>query len=357
MTWQLGPVKVRNNIISNQRAGTCMLCVEDYSHQRSAAQIGVTADGDSYIRPNSSVPKYLAVWSRGAGDPAAYTTLASFQSATGQEANGSFGTTSATTTTTTAATTTTLAPTTTVAPTTTTVAPTTTAAPTTTTAAPVPVPVVPPTTDLVRDAFGRTVSNGLGTADVGGAWQLDKASSFSVSNGEAWIAGRTGGNREAHLDVNAANVDLNADVTLDNTPSGGGAYLSLIGRRVSDATDYRLKLRYMPGGVVVGYLVRIVDRDETVLSTTYVPGLTVAPGETLRARLVVDGSGSTTTLSANVWRAGHAQPAGWQMSVADATPSALRAPGGAGILLYTSRSWRGATPVIGLDNLTIGTPG
>jgi hypothetical protein len=38
---------------------------------------------------------------------------------------------------------------------------------------------------------------------------------------------------------------------------------------------------------------RIVDRDETVLSTTYVPGLTVAPGETLRARLVVDGSGST----------------------------------------------------------------
>jgi hypothetical protein len=88
-----------------------------------------------------------------------------------------------------------------------------------------------------------------------------------------------------------------------------------------------------------------------------VPGLTVAPGETLRARLVVDGSGSTTTLSANVWRAGHAQPAGWQMSVADTTPSALRAPGGAGILLYTSRSWRGATPVIGLDNLTIGTPG
>jgi hypothetical protein len=58
----------------------------------------VTADGDSYIRPNSSVPKYLAVWSRGAGDPAGFTTLSGFQSVTGQEAAGSYSTTGPTTT-------------------------------------------------------------------------------------------------------------------------------------------------------------------------------------------------------------------------------------------------------------------
>jgi parallel beta-helix repeat protein len=31
MTWLLGPVTVTNNTIANQHAGTCMLCVEDYS--------------------------------------------------------------------------------------------------------------------------------------------------------------------------------------------------------------------------------------------------------------------------------------------------------------------------------------
>jgi parallel beta-helix repeat protein len=98
MTWLLGPVTVKSNIISNQKSGICMLCLEDYSHQRSAAQIGVTANSDSYVRPNSSVPKYVAVWSRGAGDPAGFTTLSSFQSTTGQEAAGSYSTTSPTTT-------------------------------------------------------------------------------------------------------------------------------------------------------------------------------------------------------------------------------------------------------------------
>ena len=88
MTWLLGPVTVANNVIANQATGNCLLCVEDYSKQRSAEQIGVTANGNVYNRPSASSPSWVVVWSRGAGNPAVFTTLDAFRSATGQEGSG-----------------------------------------------------------------------------------------------------------------------------------------------------------------------------------------------------------------------------------------------------------------------------
>ena len=65
-----------------------MLCVEDYTQARSAEQMGVTANGNVYVRPNTSRPTYLVVWSRGRGNPAVYSNLTSFRAATGQEKSG-----------------------------------------------------------------------------------------------------------------------------------------------------------------------------------------------------------------------------------------------------------------------------
>jgi len=88
MTWLNGPVTVANNVIANQRSGSCMLCVEDYSQQRSAAQMGITANANLYYRPSASSPTNLVVWSRGAGNPAVYPDVNTFRAATGQEAMG-----------------------------------------------------------------------------------------------------------------------------------------------------------------------------------------------------------------------------------------------------------------------------
>jgi parallel beta-helix repeat protein len=89
MTWLLGNVSVGNNIIADPKpSAECMLCVEDYSHERSAAQMNIAANGDVYVRADASTPRLLAVWSRGAGDPAVYTSLEAFRSSTGQEASG-----------------------------------------------------------------------------------------------------------------------------------------------------------------------------------------------------------------------------------------------------------------------------
>ena len=184
MTWLLGPVTVNNNTIANQHGGTCLLCVEDYSQQRSAAQIGVTANNDRYTQPPSSIP-YLIVWSRGPGNPDVYNTLTSFHTATGQEANGTMiNSTDLPTTTTTKATTTTK-PTATTQPTVTTQPTTTTTKPkaTTTTTKPPAQPDGQPAV-VASDTFDRAIWDGFGTADEGGAWTTSPPASFSVWSGD-----------------------------------------------------------------------------------------------------------------------------------------------------------------------------
>jgi len=89
MPWTLGPVTIANNVVgSTGTNANCLLCVEDYSQQRSAEQMGITSNSNVYHRPTSSQPSWLAVWSRGPGNPSVHTTLAAFNSATGQERLG-----------------------------------------------------------------------------------------------------------------------------------------------------------------------------------------------------------------------------------------------------------------------------
>jgi parallel beta-helix repeat protein len=88
MTWLNGPAVFANNIVANQASGNCMICVEDYSKKRTAAQIGVTVNGNLYNRPSTVKPSWVVVWSQGAGDPAAFPTVNAFSIATGQEVLG-----------------------------------------------------------------------------------------------------------------------------------------------------------------------------------------------------------------------------------------------------------------------------
>jgi parallel beta-helix repeat protein len=89
VTWLLGQIKVSDNILSHtQRGATCQLCVEDYSHNRSAAQMQVNADGNVYTRPDTTTPTWAVVWSRGSGNPATYTSVGAFRADTGQEEHG-----------------------------------------------------------------------------------------------------------------------------------------------------------------------------------------------------------------------------------------------------------------------------
>ncbi len=88
MSWIISSVTVRNNVMADS-TGKCLLCIEDYSKEYTAEQLGVTADANLYQRTDAATPSWAVVWSKGSEvNPAVFTSVAAFRSATGQEKGG-----------------------------------------------------------------------------------------------------------------------------------------------------------------------------------------------------------------------------------------------------------------------------
>ena len=88
VTWLLGPLTIRNNVIGGTTGGNCLLCVQDSALHRTTGQMGLTIDGNAYERTSASSPQWSATWPVGASNPQVFTTLDAFRAATGQERNG-----------------------------------------------------------------------------------------------------------------------------------------------------------------------------------------------------------------------------------------------------------------------------
>ena len=204
------------------------------------------------------------------------------------------------------------------------------------------------------DLFARTVTNGFGSADLGGAYTLNGSSSlFSVNGGvgKIKIASAGAGPLVWLNTVAATDVRGSIDFAYDKAATGGGTYTSVAVRRIG-TSDYRFKVRIQPTSVTV-QISKIINGVETSLRSQVVSGLTVGAGETLRLAFQAQGTGSTA-LSAKVWKVGGTEPAGWQTSVND-SEATLQGPGAVGVQAYLAGSATNAPVVASLDNLTIGT--
>jgi len=84
VTWITEDITVSNNVFADS-TGKCVLCIEDYSHERSADQMHVRSNGNMFHRTSATQPSWVVVWSRGHGNPAVYTSVAAFSIATGQD--------------------------------------------------------------------------------------------------------------------------------------------------------------------------------------------------------------------------------------------------------------------------------
>jgi hypothetical protein len=84
VTWILGPVVFKNNIISGT-GSNCLLCGQDTALLRTGEQIGIQPDGNVYGRASSSSPTWLVTWPSGVSNPFVYTTVAAFRTAKGQD--------------------------------------------------------------------------------------------------------------------------------------------------------------------------------------------------------------------------------------------------------------------------------
>ncbi|RBY95120.1 radical SAM protein [Blastococcus sp. TF02-8] len=211
---------------------------------------------------------------------------------------------------------------------------------------------------VARDAFGRTTTNGLGTADIGGPWTATVgAGRQSVTPGVAQLAMPTAGNNTgAHLgDVAQTSADLRTSFTLTAAPTGGGTYVYAIGRRAGTAGDYRVRVRVAPDGSLALALSRVAGGAEAFPGgEVVVPGVTWAPGATIELRAQVWGTG-TTEVRGTVWRQGTAEPA--PQLVRSDTTAALQVPGAVGLAVFrpTSNTVASAARFTGFSVTTVPT--
>ena len=221
-----------------------------------------------------------------------------------------------------------------------------------------PTPPPPGSSTVAADAFTRTVANGLGNADIGGAWTISggTAASYAVngSTGRLTLGAPAVGRSVFLNSVARSNVTMVTDISFDKAATGGGIYASAIGRRVGTG-EYRATIRAQANGTVQALLVRRIGTTDTNLAVAAtVPGLTHIAGQTYTVRFEVTGV-SPTQLRMKVWPAGTAEPGSWLLSATDAT-AAMQAAGSVGINTYLSGSATNAPVVTSIDHLTVVDP-
>lgn len=212
---------------------------------------------------------------------------------------------------------------------------------------------------FAQDAFNRTVSNGLGTADTGGPWTVTgNTSRFSVASGTGRMRiDSAGSSIYAYLgSVSSSSTDIYAELASDKPASGSGLYFAVIGRRIAGSGEYRAKAYVTSTGTVNLSLIRTTATgvETTIQSGVTISGLNYAVGDRLAIRLQVAGTG-ITSVRAKVWEVGTAEPASWQRTVTDAT-AALQAAGSVGVTTYLSSSANNAPITVLLDNVRAAAP-
>ncbi|HVD27494.1 MAG TPA: PKD domain-containing protein, partial [Mycobacteriales bacterium] len=194
---------------------------------------------------------------------------------------------------------------------------------------------------IAKDTFGRVVSGGLGTADVGGAWTVANGGTRqSVNQGVATLNLAAASNLTGSYlgGVSQTGADVLTSLSLSAAPTGGGTSVYVTGRRVGLNQEYRARVRFAANGQVGLAITRLTGTASEVLvgGEVIVPGLTYTPGTVLQVRFKVSGTG-TTSLAASLWVSGSPEPGTPTVSRSDTTPS-LQAAGGLALSAYLSGS-------------------
>ena len=131
---------------------------------------------------------------------------------------------------------------------------------------------------LASDNFERTVSDGWGTAVMGGAWSLTGPSAaFSVAGGKGLLEVPANQTREGRLAIGATDVTMTGTVSFDRLPTGGNAF-AYVSVRANATSTYRTTIRVATTGAVFSKLTRVVNNVQSDVAPEVSTGLTDAPG-------------------------------------------------------------------------------
>jgi CSLREA domain-containing protein len=172
---------------------------------------------------------------------------------------------------------------------------------------------------LVTDQFERTVANGLGTADVGGPWNVSSTLRTSVSGGQGIISGWSSGGQDVQAWIPAVTSDMQvlALVRLNAAnPTGANYQARVVARAQSDTRNgYVAKITHTPAGAANWTLQR-VDNGGGTGTVTLGQGTLLssgAAGSLWWTRLLVAG----TTVKVKWWREGTSEPSAWTVTTTD----------------------------------------
>ena len=207
-----------------------------------------------------------------------------------------------------------------------------------------------PAAALARDMFNRVVSNGWGSAQVGGPWTVGAgtANRYSVADGLAkqTIHGAGHTTRMNLAGVSSESTDFRFQVGADKTPSANMLVRGVV-RRVGSA-EYAAQVTFQPDGTP---LLHLNVAGSPVVGGT-ISGVTLAPGERLNVAVQAEGT-SPTVLRVKVWKVGAAEPTNWNYTFTDAT-EALQVPGSLSLVSYLGSSATNAPIEVSFSNLWSG---
>lgn len=180
------------------------------------------------------------------------------------------------------------------------------------------------TTNIViyaSDSFNRTVSNGWGSADVGGAYTLSGGvmSNFNVNGsvGTAVLADLT--DRQAILNsVIQQDAAMTVRVATDKLAVGGSQKVRLRLRRVDAKNYYSFEVAFTTSAKLQAQIQAIVNNSQTNLQTITIAGLTHTPGQYFWIKAQVSGI-NPTTLNLKVWQDGTTEPSAWTLTATDSS--------------------------------------
>jgi PKD repeat protein len=207
---------------------------------------------------------------------------------------------------------------------------------------------------LAADTFERTLADGWGTADSGGAWSTT-AGATSVGTGAGSLrAAAASGVVSARLPgVTSTSMREQLTFSLDKRPAGSGGWLLGRGRIVDGVGDYRVKIALSSGGGVSARLYRTdaAGAETAISSSVTATGVSYNTGTVLATALEVVGT-SPTTVRVKVWNAASAEPAAWLVQATDST-AGLQVPGHTGLALILSSTATNAPVVARIDNYRV----
>ena len=221
-------------------------------------------------------------------------------------------------------------------------------------------PVVAQITNFITDTFGRSVTDGWGSADTGGAYTLTGASAdFDVAGGAGTmlVAGSSSSRTAMLNSTTAQDTESVFRFRTDKVATGNSLRVRYIGRRVSANNEYRVLFTMTTGQVIQTQVVYLnnTSSEVSLTSNTTIAGLTHVADQWYRARVQMIGT-NPTVIRVRVWQDGTTEPTGtWNIEYSDTTATALQTAGSYGLSAGTSSSMTNLPYLFSFDDFTVDT--